>query len=506
MNERQQKYYRELVDLVTTKFCGTVLSETYKASGTKMTFMCKKSHKFDMTPNSVKRGHWCNRCSRGLDEAEDEFYQKVKEKGGLCLTKYITAHKHVEVQCQYGHIFKVTPHALKGLDSWCSQCYGNHQGDAKEKFKKLVMLKGWKLLGTYINCKERVHLQCQYGHTWWAIPNNINTGKGCNVCGYIDDDAIQKFYDKVKEKGGQVIGNYVNSKTKISLVCSEGHQWEAKPNCIMNGTWCKICAGLDSEIAEDKLYKLVESKGGFILEDYINTKTYITLMCSRGHLWRAEPRSIKSGTWCDICSRFNHDAKQKLDDIVKEHNGIYQGDYANCRDDLTFKCSQGHTWITKPKYVLAGAWCPQCRKWVSKGEELAAKTLTSLEIPYVQQYVHSNLPSRKYDFFFTYNNVKYILEIDGIQHFTYVEYFHRNMENFAYKQNVDRIKTYVPLITGYKMIRIDYSQIGKLSEHLCNAFISSENIYVSNIQLYHWLLGSDVPIDLLNEECPHLLS
>lgn len=36
--------------------------------------------------------------------------------------------------------------------------------------------------------------------------------------------------------------------------------------------------------------------------------------------------------------------------------------------------------------------------------------------------------NRRYDFTFNYNNIEYVLEYDGTQHFNYIPFFHRDDE------------------------------------------------------------------------------
>jgi hypothetical protein len=44
------------------------------------------------------------------------------------------------------------------------------------------------------------------------------------------------------KKGGKCLSTvYVNSQTKLKWQCAKGHIWEAKPNTIQQGHWCKIC-------------------------------------------------------------------------------------------------------------------------------------------------------------------------------------------------------------------------------------------------------------------------
>ena len=50
------------------------------------------------------------------------------------------------------------------------------------------------------------------------------------------------------------------------------------------------------------------------------------------------------------------------------------------------------------------------------------------------------------------------------------------------------------------MIRIDYDQIGHIKDHIIRGlqWCKPYSLYVSNTELYSWLLGAKVNLDLLN--------
>lgn len=46
-----------------------------------------------------------------------------------------------------------------------------------------------------------------------------------------------------KRKNGKCLSKkYINSQTKLTWQCREGHIWKAIPNNIKNGKWCPYCA------------------------------------------------------------------------------------------------------------------------------------------------------------------------------------------------------------------------------------------------------------------------
>lgn len=113
----------------------------------------------------------------------------------------------------------------------------------------------------------------------------------------------ERFQQVVEEKEGKVIGNYFNTKIKVLIECKEGHKWEATPQHIRGGTWCKKCANVCPEQAEEKFWNLVQEKGGKILGLYVNADTKVLVECEDGHPWEIRPQKlISKGQWCRKCS------------------------------------------------------------------------------------------------------------------------------------------------------------------------------------------------------------
>lgn len=77
----------------------------------------------------------------------------------------------------------------------------------------------------------------------------------------------------------------------------------------------------------------------------------------------------------------------------------------------------GYIWSISPDNLKRGKGCPICHK-LSKGEYVIYKTLEKYNINYQREY---SFPKSKYRFDFAIfdnsNNLKFIFEYDGIQHF-----------------------------------------------------------------------------------------
>lgn len=99
------------------------------------------------------------------------------------------------------------------------------------------------------------------------------------------------------------------------------------------------------------------------------------------------------------------------------------------------KC--GHIWYQSINgHINNRSGCPMCSS--SKGELACMDYLISLKLAFKPQAQIISLPTRYYDFMFIHNNISYLLEFDGKQHF---EFFHDDIGNFIQTQTIDILKT-----------------------------------------------------------------
>ena len=177
-----------------------------------------------------------------------------------------------------------------------------------------------------------------------------------------------------QERGGKCLSNkYVNALTQLLWECAEGHQWQAPPNRIKNGHWCKECGikkGAALRIGDIiEMRNIAKERGGICLsEKYVNSSTKLIWECSIGHIWQAAPRDIKSGHWCKKCGyKKNAESRrlgiEKMHSIVKDRGGkCLSKIYANNKTKLLWECAIGHKWEATPNNVMRGSWCPACYK------------------------------------------------------------------------------------------------------------------------------------------------
>lgn len=102
-----------------------------------------------------------------------------------------------------------------------------------------------------------------------------------------------------------------------------------------------------------------------------------------------------------------------------------------------------------------------CLHSQSYGELEIKKLLEKNNIQYKAEYIFSDLPNRRYDFaILENNNIKYLIEFDGEQHYFEAPFFTTTL---AEQQQIDKEKTDFAIQKNIPLIRIPYWKRGTLT-------------------------------------------
>lgn len=371
---------------------GECLSDQYGNSGEKLRWRCAEGHAWEAVAYHVRAGHWCPTCAAGNSEriCKDIFEQ------------------------MFGSPFpKVKPHWLRNargkkmeLDGYCEELklafeyhgaqHYSHVGFFHRGNKSLEKRKGDDDLKEGLCLEHGVHL--------FVVPHTIPMDElpkyvyrtaqergltvpmkrpnQVKVAEFVLPEMQDAMQQLAEQRGGVCLStNYVNSNTKLRWRCAEGHEWEAVPGSIQQGSWCPICAGrLSPDDALRKLQEIARARGGICLSDhYVEGRIKLHWRCAEGHEWDAAPNNIRGGSWCPVCANKARGPK-KLGLEVCQKAAIAKGgeclsiEYLNTDTKLRWRCAEGHEWDAIPDSVVRlGTWCPRCRgkrTWGNPPEEI----------------------------------------------------------------------------------------------------------------------------------------
>lgn len=282
------------------------------------------------------------------------------------------------------------------------------------------------------------------------------------------------------------------SNVKLWWICSSNkvcncHVWEAQINeRIRKNSGCPFCSSSktcshmsfmnDKKLANEYAWDLNIGIDPWKISKYSHIELWFRCSSHKTcdeHIWSAQPHNRSRETNCPFCINYmgqvclcNSFMNNPLLTLLRdEFDSNHQGNIginpyklsSGSEQNVWWKCSTCYfSWSTLLYYRSNGNGCPKCseQRTESKGEERCRLYLESLQIQYYSQSKLSYIPTRRYDFGFSKENNIFLIEIDGSQHFVFTEHWHKTHEIFRYFQQVDKIKTIIPILLGYNILRI----------------------------------------------------
>ena len=191
-------------------------------------------------------------------------------------------------------------------------------------------------------------------------------------------------------------------------------------------------------------------------------------------MFKQTPNKHLNGRGCPICGG---NLKLTNEEFISKanliHNNLYnynEVSYENSFTNVKIICKNHGIFYQIPHNHLQGNGCKLCGN-PSKGELVIKNTFDNIKIVYITQYGFNDLRYKKplkFDFAIFDNNgiLICLVEYNGIQHYQYIDFFHRNQENFEIYKLKDKIKMEYCNKKNIKLIIIKYDQLKKINEIL----------------------------------------
>ncbi|SAL17087.1 hypothetical protein AWB69_00907 [Caballeronia udeis] len=155
-------------------------------------------------------------------------------------------------------------------------------------------------------------------------------------------------------KGRCLSLHFVNTDTHLEWECAEGHRWLAIPSSVKSGTWCGICSRECPRVPLTEVRRVAEERGGRCLASkYVNGTTPLLFECASGHRWKAQPALVRVGHWCPQCLYASRRGTiGKMQEIAESRGGQRLSEvYVDQRRPLRWRCASGHEWESSANSV-----------------------------------------------------------------------------------------------------------------------------------------------------------
>jgi hypothetical protein len=209
--------------------------------------------------------------------------------------------------------------------------------------------------------------------------------------------------NEIENVGYSLNSTYINSQSKLTIICDKGHTNQLAWSKWKSGSRCKTCKGIEfaNSLRNDPnhIKQEIEAEGWLVHDLYHDAKVKMKVTCPRGHETSICWSNWKAGKRCGLCARVNNGNKLRLtSDFVKvsveAENYVLNSVYKGSKTHLDMTCKNGHSISMTWDNWNAGKRCGKCNgkhkttEEVSKAFALEGCTLLS-------QYERNN---KKLDF------------------------------------------------------------------------------------------------------------
>ena len=186
------------------------------------------------------------------EEVIEKFKEIHKDKYTYEHFVYNGSHTKSIVTCPVHGDFLVTPNKYL-LGRGCPKCANNIKLTNDEFKRRIIEIFGEEYLLNEVNyqcCKSKIKLYCKKHGYFVSTAYHLLQGHGCPKCGVKKNadkkrlticDCIERFREIHGDKYDYSKMDYINTRTKICIICPEHGEFWQTPQKHMSGQGCPKC-------------------------------------------------------------------------------------------------------------------------------------------------------------------------------------------------------------------------------------------------------------------------
>ena len=267
---------------------------------------------------------------------QKEFIEKAKKVHGdkydYSKVNYVGCMEDVIIICPEHGEFKQKPY-LHISNRGCKECGKKRTQEKLTLTIEEISEKSNKLYGDKYDIVSRdeknVNFICKYHGEKAKRLFPFLQGCGCDECSNKSrkeklSDTKENFILKARQVHGWKYDyskvEYINSKTKVCIICPEHGEFKMTPNSHLNGQNCPKCGnlykGLNKKLTREQFIKNAKEAHGdrydYSKVIYKNNHTNVTIICpEHGEFKQTPTKHVDSNHGCPYCSmrKFERDIR-----------------------------------------------------------------------------------------------------------------------------------------------------------------------------------------------------
>lgn len=249
------------------------------------------------------------------------------------------------------------------------------------KFTKDIFLKKYKeMYGekydysemNYKNSTTKIKIICNEHGEFYQLPHNHLRGHGCPICAHNDlmEKNKRSFFIKAREthcdKYDYTKAEYIDSKTKVRIICPKHGEFWQTPKSHIEGMGCPKCSikVYDNESFIEEAIKKHGNKYTYSKVEYKNRDLPIIITCPIHGDFKQVAKDHINGHGCPLCSNNKRLTNEEFITISKEVHGdkydYSKVNYINNHTNVCIICPKHGEFWQAPVNHIKGKGCKKC--------------------------------------------------------------------------------------------------------------------------------------------------
>jgi len=416
-------------------------------------------------------------------------------------TVYTGTKNSMVVICPVHGLFKTNPATHMG-GSGCRKC-GRDVGADKHRKTLLPYLAEAKLRhkgkytydrAVYTLAKAKIIVTCPIHGDFKVEASSHLYGTGCVKCAYVQNTNLkrgtnEKFIAKaIKQHGDKYVYDevvYVNSKTKVVIICPTHGRFEQTPGNHIFGYGCPGCGFIkcgkskrgDTARYVTRAKSVHGDRYDYSDVNFLGMHERIDIICREHGKFVQIANGHIQGSGCPKCGRIS--AKrllshtktgflETLTSVQRKDVDFSKLEYVNMFTKGVFLCKIcDWKWEQTPDSFRTGAGCAMCNPATPAPERTMRKYLEKYgakDLLVNNNHLPENTIRNPYRFDFLFTDRKILIELDDKYHYPPALTHGPNYERWVGKHKRDLAKNKLVRKQGYVLLRIAYTEFGNLDQ------------------------------------------
>jgi len=226
----------------------------------------------------------------------------------------------------------------------------------------------------YVNGTTKVVIICKEHGEFLQTPRGHKHGSNCPKCKikvplYNNEKIILEFQKVHGDRYDYSKVEYVNTTTKVVIICKEHGEFLQTPNTHRGTEGCLKCKirvpVYNNEETIQKFQKIHGDRYDYSKVEYLNQNTHVIIICKEHGEFLQTPRRHKQGNNCPKCKirvpvYNNEEIILKFQKVHGDRYDYSKVEYVHSLTKVVIICKEHGEFHRRPSNHGQGAGCPKC--------------------------------------------------------------------------------------------------------------------------------------------------